>query len=252
MQGYEKQTFTAPLGSGHQVSHAVYARGAGPVVVIIQELPGIGAETLALADTFVVQGFRVVLPHLFGPLGRVSMLGNLVRVFCMRREFQLFQKRGTSPIVDWLRALCRDIREREQVDGVGVIGMCLTGNFAISLMAEDAVLASVASQPSLPMNAQADLHMSDADVTAVRERLDRTEPMLAYRFDGDGFCQAAKFSQLADTFNQDRERIRLRTLPGDGHSVLTLDFVDEAGHPTRDALDEILGYFRATLGEAQE
>jgi hypothetical protein len=39
----------------------------------------------------------------------------------------------------------------------------------------------------------------------------------------------------------------LKTLPGDGHSVLTLDFVDASGHPTREALDEVLGYFSKTL-----
>ena len=95
--------------------------------------------------------FRVVLPHLFGPLGRTSMLGNMVRVMCMRREFKLFEKNGTSPVVDWLRALCNDLCQLHGLRGVGVIGMCLTGNFAISMMADDRVLAGVASQPSMPL-----------------------------------------------------------------------------------------------------
>ena len=58
--------------------------------MIIQELPGIGPETLRLADEFVAAGFTVVLPHLFGPLGKTDLAGNMLRVLCMRREFRLF------------------------------------------------------------------------------------------------------------------------------------------------------------------
>jgi hypothetical protein len=41
--------------------------------------------------------------------------------------------------------------------------------------------------------------------------------------------------------------VREIVLPGKGHSVLTLDFVDEAGHPTHDALKNVLDYFAAKL-----
>ena len=245
MEGYEKTSFTAPVRGGHEVTHDIYSRGAGPVVVIVQELPGIGPETLALAEHFESEGFRVCLPHLFGPLGKVSMLGNMVRVMCLRREFKLLEKNGTSPIVDWLRALCRDIADTQNVPGVAVIGMCLTGNFAISLMADERVLAGMASQPSMPFFDQSSLHMSADDVNEVRAQLD--EPMLAYRFEDDPLCTAEKFKAIDQAFNDDRERIRLRALPGKGHSVLTLDFVDEAGHPTREALDEVTHYFRSRL-----
>ena len=126
MQGYEKRKFANKLTSGSRVSHDIYTKGAGPVVVIIQELPGIGPETLRLADKFEAEGFTVVLPHLFGPLGKISMGGNLLRVFCMRREFRIFEKGKTSPVVDWLRALCQDLKIRHNVKGVATIGMCLT------------------------------------------------------------------------------------------------------------------------------
>ena len=71
--GYSKYSFTAEMGANQSKTHDVYEKGSGPVVVIIQELPGIGEETLRLADNFINQGFCVVLPHLFGPLGRTSM-----------------------------------------------------------------------------------------------------------------------------------------------------------------------------------
>lgn len=252
MDSFKRSRFTAKLTSGHDVTHDVYTRGAGPVVVIIQELPGIGPQTLRLAELFDAQGFTVVLPHLFGPLGKTSLLGNTARVFCMRREFRLFAKGKTSPIVGWLRALCQDLKAVHQVEGVAVIGMCLTGNFAISLMADDAVLAAVASQPSMPIGGAKHIHMAADDIEVVHERLEEIGPMLAYRFEQDKLCRAEKFATLDAAFNDKQERIKLNTLPGPGHSVFTLDFVDEDGHPTREALDEVLAYFRAALPAAKD
>jgi dienelactone hydrolase len=104
MKEYEKVTFAAKLPSGTRVVHDVYSKGAGPVILIVQELPGIGPETLKLADNFVHMGFTVVLPHLFGPLGHINLLGNTLRVMCMRKEFRIFEQGKTSPVVAWLRA----------------------------------------------------------------------------------------------------------------------------------------------------
>jgi dienelactone hydrolase len=241
--GYDKWKFSSDAMGGKPAGYDVYSKGEGPVIVLIQELPGIGMETLRLADKLVAGGFRVVMPHLFGPLGRLSFLGNTVRVFCMRREFKLFAKNRSSPIVEWLKALCQHAREKYDVQGVGVIGMCLTGNFAISLMADDAVLAGVASQPSLPLFAQSALHMSDKEIAKVRERLDEHGPMMAYRFKGDKLCTAGKFEALDAAFNDDRERIKLNTLEGNKHAVMTVHFIDEAGSPTDLALKEVMSYF---------
>jgi dienelactone hydrolase len=202
---------------------------------------------LRLADKFEAEGFTVVLPHLFGPFGKISMGGNLLRVFCMRREFRIFEKGKTSPVVDWLRALCQDLKTRHNVKGVATIGMCLTGNFAISLMADDAVLAGVASQPSLPVNDHEALHMSDSDIGKIRTKLEQQGPMMALRFEGDSLCRAERFQALDDAFNDDQQRINLRVMPGKGHSVLTLDFVDQEGHPTQAAFAEITEYFRGAL-----
>jgi dienelactone hydrolase len=249
---YQKSSFSAPAGEGQLIAHDIYQRGSGAPIVLIQELPGIGVETLRLADQFVDAGFRVIMPHLFGPIGKVSMVGNLARVFCMRKEFHLFQANRTSPIVDWLKALCRDVQSNTSARGVGVIGMCLTGNFAISLMADDSVLAAVASQPAMPIARQGELHMSEEDIEAVKQGIDAKAPMKAFRFEGDPMCTAAKFESINAAFNQDeKSRVDLHTLPGKQHSVLTLDFVDEAGHPTRDALDNILAYFQQQLVDRQ-
>jgi dienelactone hydrolase len=131
---------------------------------------------------------------------------------------------------------------------VGVIGMCLTGNFAISLMGDDSVLAAVSSQPSMPLMKAAELHMSLDEIAAARRRIDATAPIHAYRFEGDPMCSAVKYKAIDSAFNNDGvTRVHTHTLPGKGHSVLTLDFVDERRHPTRNALDQILAYLHAQL-----
>lgn len=249
MGGYAVRRFEAALRSGARVERDVYERGEGPAVVIMQELPGIGPETLRLADRLIEAGHRVVIPHLFGPLGRLSIAGNTARIFCMRREFSLFARNASSPLVDWLRALCRDVRDRGlaeggEAKGVGVIGMCLTGNFAITLMGEESVLAAVASQPAMPFLSQPSLHMSPEETEAVKKGLDEAGPMYAFRFDRDPLCTHKKFEAISAALNDDEhERVNLVVLPGKGHSVLTIDFVDEEGHPTQKALNSVLDYF---------
>ncbi|MGB1342917.1 MAG: dienelactone hydrolase family protein [Pseudomonadales bacterium] len=247
LEGYTKRQFSAALSDGHQVSHDVYSRGDGPAtIIIIQELPGIGPETLSLADAFFTRGFRVVMPHLLGPLGKVSLVGNLIRVFCMRRQFKLFEKNQSSPIVDWLKALCRDEQGSNNTRRIGVVGMCLTGNFALSLIADDAVLAAVASQPSLPFNDQEALHMSTDEIAAARASIDQKGNVLALRFEGDPLCRAPKFEAIDHAFNDETRRVEMIELPGKGHSVLTLDLI-KGGAPARAALDKVLNYFESRL-----
>jgi dienelactone hydrolase len=247
MEGFTRRSFEAPMRNGHVAKHDVYERGEGPPIILVQELPGIGQETLRLAAALVAAGYRVALPHLFGPLGRTAMAGNLLRVMCMKREFHLFATNASSPIVDWLRALCREIKERDNGRGVGVIGMCLTGNFALTLMGDESVLAAVAAQPSLPGRQHRSLHMSQSEIEATRARLDEIGPMLALRFERDRICKQTKFDAIDAVFNAGARRVRLEVLPGPGHAVLTRDFVDQAGHPTRAALDAVIAYFDTRL-----
>ena len=249
IEQYQCRRFSANVNGERSIAHDIYTRGSGAPVILIQELPGIGEETLRLADRLVDAGLEVLLPHLFGPIGKTSMAGNLARVLCMRREFSLFSANKSSPIVDWLKALCAEVRDSRAVAGVGVIGMCLTGNFAISLIGDDSVLAAVSCQPAMPIHKQRALHMSEEEISRSRQALDQKSPMLGFRFEGDSMCSAAKFECIHDTFNDEkRERVRLETLPGDGHSVLTLDFVDKEGDPTHAALGTVIDYFRENLG----
>ncbi len=247
LEGFEQRPFSFTLTNGDTIQHDIYEKGTGPVIVILQELPGIYADTLKFADKMVAAGFRVVLPHLFGPLGKFAIGRNVARLFCVRREINIFARNQSSPVVEWLKALCRDARERYDVSGVGVIGMCLSGNFAISLMADDSVLASVASQPSLPLFSQKSLHMSDADIAAVSQRLDSRGPMLSFKFQGDKLCTQAKFDAIDSAFNGDKERIKLTQIPGNKHALLTAHFIEGENSPTQQVLTEVIAYFSDKL-----
>jgi len=244
----KEDPFEFTLRNGHKSVHDVYTRGDGPPVVVMQELPGIDGPTFDLCDRLNGEGFSVVVPHLFGPIGKTATNLNAIRVACMRREFHLFARHRTSPIVDWLKALCRKVRDERGVQGVGLIGMCLTGNFAISMVADDAVLAAVSSQPSMPFAKPKGLHMSGEDIDAVRTRLDEIGPIKAFRFERDPLCPLAKFKSLDEVFNDgETDRIEMKCMSGRGHSVLTGHFSNEPGHDTKAAFDEMVTYFRSAL-----
>jgi hypothetical protein len=133
--------------------------------------------------------------------------------------------------------------------------MCFTGTFALSLMLEPAVRAPVLSQPSLPVGRRGGMHIAPAELARVKERLESEDlTVLAYRFEGDAFCRAERFAAYEAALG---DRFVGRVLPDSAanpaapmknpHSVVTLHLVDREGEPTRQALDEILDFFRTRL-----
>ncbi len=243
MSGWEPDeifSFAAPLSKGDAVSHDVHVKGDGPPILILQELPGIGPETLGLVRRFEQAGFRVYLPHLFGKFGKTTLARNAAHLFCVRREFNMFLRGQQSPISDWLRALVHHIRKRESAVGVGVIGMCLTGSFALTLMADEAVLGGVASQPALPVLGGDHLHMSDQDIQDAREAMAEKGPGLAMRYTNDKLAPARLMRSLEGAFCEDLTSVEF---PGTGHSLLTLDFHEAA-------YQRVEGYFRDRFQQA--
>lgn len=245
MEGFTKTRFAAPI-AGKSKAFDVYRMGAGPPVILMQELPGIGEEVIALCHRLANAGFEVWVPHWFGPLGRTDPR-NLVRVLCMRREFQIFAKRKSSAIVEWMRALCRHVAETAGYERVGVIGMCLSGNFALTLIAEENVWAAVASQPSLAIRAPGALHMSDTEIAATRAALDAKGAMHAYRFEDDVFCTGERFAAIDAAFNDDAVRVVTHVIAGRGHAVLSRHYDETPGSPTAAAMREVIGYLRQHL-----
>ena len=91
---------------------------------------------------------------------------------CISREFSVLALKKTSPVTVWLRALAAHEHERCGGPGVGAVGMCFTGGFALAMMVDDTVVAPVLSQPSLPFPVtkkhKADIGISDADLAQVK------------------------------------------------------------------------------------
>ncbi|MFO0745158.1 MAG: dienelactone hydrolase family protein [Myxococcota bacterium] len=259
--------FTAELFRHGDTEKVVYwsARGRpdapGPGVVVCHEIPGITPAVHAFARRLVDAGFSVAMPWLFGDPGRPLTVGYNVREMaraCISREISILAAHRSSPITDWIRALCRALHARVGGPGVGVIGMCISGNFGISLMLEPSVLAPVLSQPSLPMpfvpGGRAGLHASPAELAAARARMAEGVGLLALRFTADRLCTRARFDALAREL-PGVELIEIDSGPGNAHgisrfahSVVTNDLVDEVGHPTHAALERVLAFFREHLG----
>jgi dienelactone hydrolase len=243
------------------VTRPVYRRGQGPGVVIMHEIPGITPEVAGFARRVADEGFTAFLPRMFGtpgkPFGIPYVMGQMARA-CVSREFRVLARRESSPITNWLRALCRHAHGLCGGPGVGAIGMCLTGNFALSLMVDESVMAPVLSQPSLPFGVsrshRAALHLSDDDLAVVKERAKGGCGVLGMRFTEDPMCPGERFDTLRRELGDGFEAIEIDSgrgnaygIPRTAHSVVTKDLVDREGHPTRAALDRVLALFRERL-----
>jgi dienelactone hydrolase len=253
--------FTETSFTHDGATRTVYRRGSGPGVIVMHEIPGITPPVAAFARRIADEGFSVFLPHLFGtpnkPLSPGYALGQIARA-CVSREFSVLAARASSPITDWLRALCRHAHAELGGKGVGAIGMCLTGNFALALMVDPVVMAPVLSQPSLPFaitpEQRAGLHLSDADLAVVKQRVAEGCPVLGMRFTADPMVPRARFDRLRKELGAGFEAIEIDSswgnphgIPLKAHSVVTSDLVDEEGHPTRAALTRVIGFFRERL-----
>ena len=237
----------------------VFVAGSGPAVIVMAEIPGISPEVARFARWVRDAGFTVYMPVLFGDPGRpIAMdlhgLGTTVKA-CISREFHAFRANSSGPIAQWLRALARLALSEAGGKGVGAIGMCFTGNFALSMMLEPAMLAPVLSQPSLPIGKDAGMHIAPEELRAVKARMDaKNLTVLAYRFAGDRYCKAARFdayqAALGDRFVptvlEDKDAAP-EAFMRNPHSVVTQHLIDRAGQPTRKAVDDILAFFKQRL-----
>ncbi|NRF68182.1 dienelactone hydrolase family protein [Aquincola sp. S2] len=250
------------------VSKRVHVAGRGPGVIVMTEMPGISPQVARFARWVRDAGFTVWMPSLFGRDGAVPQAGEGGAVFkrvCVSAEFRAFAADRASPVTQWLRALARFAHGECGGPGVGAIGMCFSGNFALSMMLEPTVLAPVLSQPSLPLDQPAALESPPDELAAVRARLERDDlTVLAYRFEGDRICTAQRFAAYSEALGP---RFVARVLPDDAanpdtapffrqfvdfpHSVVTAHLVDEAGQPTLAARDEILRFFAQRLAVAR-
>jgi dienelactone hydrolase len=241
LNGWAKGSFTAA-----GITHDTYRKGSGPLVVVVHEVPGITPKVAAFAEEVVSAGFTVVMPDLVGTPGKEMSNGyamsSLAKV-CVSKEFTAMAQNKTSPIIGWLRALGRSLHQEIGGKGIGAVGMCFSGGFALGMMLDDHMLAPVLSQPSLPfpMGARraADLNLSPDDALVVKRRADEGCQVLGLRYTGDRLV-GTRFDSLRELLGDAFIAIELPSSKKTDHSVLT----EQRDEPS---VQRVLSFFREKL-----
>ncbi|MFT4085777.1 MAG: dienelactone hydrolase family protein [Gordonia sp. (in: high G+C Gram-positive bacteria)] len=252
------------------MTHRYYTLGTGPAVIVLPEVPGVTPKVVEFARRVAARGCTVYLASLFGSDGAsaspdgvldvprvgVAMTGTIAKA-CVSREFTIFATGKSSPVVAWLRALAAKAHSECGGPGVGAVGMCLTGGFALAMAVDERMLAPVLSQPSLPFGftpgRRRNIDISPDDLSVVKARCAKGLQVMGARFDGDQLVPPSRFEflreQLGDAFIgvelPDSAANPDALIPP--HSVLTEHLIDEPGQPTRDTLDQVLDFFAEKL-----
>lgn len=246
----------------------VFRMGTGPAVIVMAEMPGITPRVLGFAERVAELGCTAVVPHLFGQPGRDPEAGGRLGMLtyglssaipaCISREFTVLATGRTSPVIEWLRALARDEHERCGGPGVGAVGMCFTGGFALAMSTIPEVVAPVMAQPSLPFALgrarSSAVDISDSDMARVEARCSAGDlTVVGLRFCGDRMVPGERFRALQERLGDAFVAVELSDESANPdavmspHSTLTEHLVDVAGEPTRDGLDLVLDHLRTRL-----
>lgn len=241
LDGWQRGEFSAA-----GFTHTTYRKGTGPGVVVVHEIPGITPGVLRFAEEVVAAGFTVVMPLLVGEVGRDVSQGYLassMSKICVSREFTTMAMKKTSPVIAYLRALARQLHEDVGGPGVGAIGMCFSGGFALGMMLDDLMVAPVLSQPSLPFAMGrargADLNLSPDDAVVIANRAAAGCQVLGLRYTGDKL--------VGDRFTS------LRTLLGDAFVAVEFPSTKKSDHSVlteqrqEDGVARVLGFLREKL-----
>ena len=223
-----------------------YRKGNGPAVVVVHEIPGVTPAVIRFAEDVVARGFTVVMPDLVGTAGKEvsgGYIGRSMLKVCISREFTTMAMNKTSPIISWLRALARSLHQELGGKGVGAVGMCFSGGFALGMMVDDIMVAPVLSQPSLPFavskSRARDLNLSPDDALVVKRRAAAGCQVLGLRFDQDKLV-GDRFLMLRDMLGDAFIAIERPSKDKKDHSVLT-EQRDDA------AVNRVLDFFASKL-----
>jgi len=225
------------------VSHPTYRKGTGPGVVVIHEIPGMTPAVIWFGEEVVAAGYTVVMPALFGtpaaPMGAGSV-ARALRQVCVSNEFTKLATGVTTPIAGWLRSLARGLHGELGGPGVGAIGMCFTGGFALAMMVDTSVAAPVLAQPSAPFavspRRSRDLNLSPADLAVVKARAASGCQVLGLRYQSDPMV-GKRFETLTRELGEAFIRVEFK---GSKHSTVT-------EHRQQEGVDRVLAFFEEKL-----
>lgn len=251
--------------SAADLTYDVYRKGEGPGVVLIPEIPGLHPGVLALGNHLVDNGFTVVAPSLFGTPGAPAVRPGAVPVMmkaCVTKEFAAFATNAERPVAHYLRSLARDLNASTPGKGVGVIGQCFTGGFALAAAVDDSVLAPVLSQPSAPLALTPkmcrDPGLSENELKIVEQRAANDGLCaLGLRFSEDRLAPGARFGTLKARLGDAFEVIEIDSKKGNphgispmAHSVLTDQVREVDGHPAYEARKRVVEFLKTRLTAA--
>lgn len=239
--GWQQFSFSAD-----GIDHQVFRKGSGPAVIVVHEIPGITPKVLQFAERVVDKGFTVVMPLLVGEVGRKPTGGYIassMRKICISREFTTMAMQKTSPIIGWLRALAKQIHGEVGGVGVGAVGMCFSGGFALGMMVDDIMIAPVLSQPSLPFavgtKRSSDLNLSPSDEARIVERAQAGCQVLGLRYTGDKLV-GSRFDTLHKLLGDSFIAVEFASTTKQDHSVLTEQIQEEG-------VNRVLDFFQEKL-----
>ena len=227
--GWDQASFT------HEgVTHPTWRKGTGPVVIVVHEIPGVTPKVIEFAERVVNEGFTVVMPLLVGEVGRGpsgAYIAQSMAKICISREFTTMAMHKTSPIISWLRALAQQLHAEVGGVGVGAVGMCFSGGFALGMMVDDIMVAPVLSQPSLPFaiggSRGADLNLSESNQARLVERAQAGCQVLGLRYTGDKLV-GTRFATLRKLLGEAFIAVEFASTSKQDHSVLTEQIQPEA------------------------
>lgn len=256
LPGYRSEVVSL-LGERREVLRT----GTGPAVLVIHEVPGVTPAVAEVGRWIAARGMTAVLPVLLGEPGRPVSLGYSAATLgraCVSRTFSVLATGRASPVTAWLRALGSLEHERCGGPGIGALGMCLTGGFALAMAVDERLVAPVLSQPSLPLplgeRRRRDPGVSPEDLAVLRRRSEDGLCVLGLRFAADTKSPAARFETLRRALGDAFLGVEIDNRGADpwgygphAHSVLTEDYLDTPGSPTRSARDQVLDFLADRL-----
>lgn len=238
-----------PMSFRDRTRDVLVAKAAGRPVILLHEIFGMRPTVVAFARLLVAAGFKVYLPVLFGPSEPGGKFRGALAFACVAHQFRVLTENDPGPWADWIRDLASYAwTANGPGKGVGVIGMCLTGNLALSAALNPHVTAPVMSEPSLPLLRADGLHISPDELSAVKMRV--TEESLVirgYRFERDKICKQARFEELGRTFGAGFEGTVIPTDDEKLHSVFSEDLRDQSGNFRHGELQTLIEYLRPRI-----